>query len=61
LQYHDSPQEQYLGLIKTILSADLYAFLNPRANIWDVVIDNNQFHPSLLPTKAWPAASGNYD
>jgi penicillin amidase len=61
LQYHDSQREQSLGLIKTILSADLYAFLNPRASIWDAAIDNNQFHPSPLPTKVWPAASGNYD
>ncbi len=57
LQYHDGQRERSLGLMKAILSADVYAFLNPEGSIWDAAIDNSQFQPSPLPTKAWPSAS----
>tara|TARA_R110001583_G_scaffold192732_2_gene359646 strand:- start:14721 stop:17138 length:2418 start_codon:yes stop_codon:yes gene_type:complete len=61
LQYHDGQRERSLGLMKAILSADVYAFLNPKGSIWDAAIDKSQFQPSPLPTNAWPAASGDYD
>jgi len=57
LQYHDGQRERTLGLMKAILSADVYAFLNPKGSIWDAAIDNSQYHPSSIPTQAWPSAS----
>jgi len=61
LQYEDGQRERSLGLMKAILSADVYAFLNPKGSIWDAAIDNSQFQPSPLPTNAWPSASSKYD
>ena len=60
LQYHDGQRERSLGLIKAILSADVYAFLNPKGSIWDAAIDNSQFQPSPMPINAWPSASTTY-
>jgi len=60
LQYPDGQRERSLGLMKAILSADVYAFLNPKGSIWDAAIDNSQFKPSPMPTKAWPSASTAY-
>ncbi len=60
LQYHDGQRERSLGLMKAILSADVYAFLNPKGSIWDAAIDNSQYQPTPLPIKAWPAASSAY-
>jgi penicillin amidase len=57
LQYHDGQRERSLGLMKAILSADVYAFLNPKGSIWDAAIDKSQFQPSPMPLNAWPAAS----
>ena len=57
LQYQDGQRERSLGLMKAILSADVYAFLNPKGSIWDAAIDNSQYQPSPIPTNAWPAAS----
>lgn len=57
LQYPDGRRERTLGLMKSILSDEVYAFLNPKGSIWDAAIDNSQFAPSPLPTNAWPAAS----
>ena len=60
LQYRDGQRERTLGLMKAILSADVYAFLNPKGSIWDAAIDNSQYQPSPLPTKAWPSASSAF-
>jgi len=60
LQYHDGQRERSLGLMKAILSADVYAFLNPKGSIWDAAIDSSHFQPSPIPTNAWPAASTTY-
>ncbi len=57
LQYHDGQRERSLGLMKAILSADVYAFLNPKGSIWDAAIDSSHFQPSPIPTNAWPTAS----
>lgn len=57
LQYRDGQRERSLGLMKAILSADVYAFLNPKGSIWDAAIDNSQYQPSPIPTEAWPSAS----
>lgn len=57
LQYKDGQRERSLGLMKAILSADVYAFLNPKGSIWDAAIDNSQYQPSPIPQKAWPSAS----
>lgn len=57
LQYRDGQRERALGLMKAILSADVFAFLNPKGSIWDAAIDNSQYQPSAIPQKAWPSAS----
>ena len=57
LQYPDGQRERSLGLMKAILSADVYAFLNPKGSIWDAAVDNSQYKPSPIPINAWPAAS----
>lgn len=57
LQYKDGQRERTLGLMKAILSADVYAFLNPQGSIWDAAIDSSQFQPSSMPKTAWPSAS----
>jgi penicillin amidase len=57
LQYHDGRRERTLGLMKAVLSADVFAFLDPKGSIWDAAIDGSQFSPSPLPKKAWPSAS----
>lgn len=57
LQYHDGQRERSLGLMKAILRADVYDFLNPQGSIWDAAIDNTSYQPSAMPTKVWPSAS----
>lgn len=57
LQYTDGQRERSLGLMKAILSADVYAFLNPKGSIWDAAIDSSQYSSSPIPTQAWPSAS----
>jgi penicillin amidase len=57
LQYTYGQRERTLGLMKAILSADVYAFLNPKGSIWDAAIDNSQYQPSPMPNNAWPSAS----
>ena len=57
LQYKDGQRERSLGLMEAILSADVFAFLNPKGSIWDAAIDNSQYQPSPIPHNAWPSAS----
>ncbi len=57
LQHPNGQRERTLGLMKAVLSADVYAFLNPKGSIWDAAIDSSQFTPSPMPQKAWPSAS----
>lgn len=57
LQYHDGKRERTLGLMKAVLSGDVYAFLDPKGSIWDAAIDGSQFAQSPMPKKAWPSAS----
>jgi len=59
LQYHDGQRERSLGLMKAILSADVYAFLDPKGSIWDAAIDNSQYLAAPMPINAWPAASAS--
>jgi penicillin amidase len=59
LQYHDGQRERSLGLMKAILSADVFAFLDPKGSIWDAAIDDSQYAPSPMPSDAWPAASAS--
>jgi penicillin amidase len=59
LQNHEGKRERTLGLMKAVLSADVFAFLNPKGSIWDAAIDDTEFTPSPMPTKAWPSASGS--
>jgi len=56
LQYTNGQREQTLGLMKVLLSADVYDFLNPNGSIWDAAIDNSQYKSSSIPTEAWPPA-----
>lgn len=57
LQYRDGQRERSLGLMKAILSTDVYDFLNPKGSIWDAAIDSSQFLPFPMPKNAWPSAS----
>jgi penicillin G amidase len=57
LQYHDGKRERTLGLMKAVLSGDVYAFLDPKGSIWDAAIDGSQFTQAPIPINAWPSAS----
>ena len=57
LQYRDGQRERSLGLMKAILSADVYDFLNPKGSIWDAAIDSSQLPSFPIPKNAWPSAS----
>lgn len=57
LQYHDGRRERTLGLMKAVLSGDVYAFLDPKGSIWDAAIDGSQFTQAPMPIDAWPSAS----
>ncbi len=57
LQYPDGRRERTLGLMKAVLSADVYAFLDPKGSIWDAAIDGSHFTQAPMPIEAWPAAS----
>jgi len=61
LQYHDGKRERTLGLMKAVLSSDVYAFLDPKGSIWDAAIDNSQYSPSPMPKSPWPSASALKD
>lgn len=56
LQYSDGQRERTLGLMKAILSADIYAFLNPKGSIWDAPLDNSQYQSSPIPANQWSAS-----
>ncbi|PKG86444.1 penicillin acylase family protein [Colwellia sp. 75C3] len=57
LQYHDGRRERTLGLMKAVLSGDVYAFLDPKGSIWDAAIDNSHYPQAPMPLNAWPSAS----
>jgi len=57
LQYADGQRERSLGLLKSILTAEVYDFLNPKGSIWDAAIDGSQYSPAPMPNSAWPTAS----
>lgn len=57
LQYSDGKRERTLGLIKSVLGDDVYAFLNPEGSIWNAAIDHTQRHASPMPEKPWPLTS----
>lgn len=57
LQYQDGKRERSLGLLHSVLSPEVFAFLNPKGSTWDAAIDGTEFPPSPLPTTAWPSAS----
>jgi len=59
LQYHDGRRERTLGLMKAILSGDVYAFLDPKGSIWDAAIDGSQLPSSPMPQNPWPSASAS--
>jgi len=57
LQYADGQRERSLGLLKSILTAEVYDFLNPKGSIWDAAIDGSQYASAAMPKNAWPTAS----
>jgi penicillin amidase len=57
LQYHDGGRERTLGLMKSVLSGDVYAFLDPKGSIWDAAIDGSHYPQASMPLNAWPSAS----
>ncbi len=57
LQYHDGRRERTLGLMKAVLSGDVYAFLDPKGSVWDAAIDGSQYPQASMPVNAWPSAS----
>ena len=58
LQYKDGERERTLGLMKAVLSGDVYDFLNPKGSIWDAALDNSEYKASPMPKNVWPLASG---
>jgi penicillin amidase len=59
LQYHDGRRERTLGLMKAVLSGDVYAFLDPKGSIWDAAIDDSHYPQAAMPLNAWPSASSS--
>jgi penicillin amidase len=57
LQYQDGKRERTLGLMHSLLSTEVYAFLNPKGSRWDAAIDGTEFPASPLPKAAWPSTS----
>lgn len=57
LQYQDGKRERTLGLLKSTLSPEVFAFLNPKGSRWDAAIDGTKFSSSALPKAPWPSAS----
>ena len=57
LQYQDGKRERTLGLLHSVLSPEVFAFLNPKGSRWDAAIDGTEFSASPLPKAPWPSAS----
>lgn len=57
LQYQDGKRERTLGLLHSVLSPEVFAFLNPKGSRWDAAIDGSQYPASPLPKAPWPSAS----
>ena len=57
LQYHDGRRERTLGLMKAVLSSDVYAFLDPKGSIWDAAIDDSHYPQASMPLNIWPSVS----
>ena len=57
LQYQDGKRERTLGLMHSVLSTEVFNFLNPKGSSWDAAIDGSQYPTSPLPTAPWPSAS----
>ncbi len=57
LQDHDGERERTLGVMKSALHPDVYAFLNPQGSIWDATLDNSTIIPSPMPTNPWPSTA----
>ena len=60
LQYQDGKRERTLGLLHSVLSPEVFAFLNPKGSQWDAAIDGTMFSPSPLPKAPWPSASSEH-
>ena len=58
LQYQDGKRERTLGLLHSVLSPEVFNFLNPKGSQWDAAIDDSQYSASPLPQTPWPAAAG---
>ena len=58
LQYQDGKRERTLGLLHSVLSPEVFAFLNPKGSRWDAAIDGTKYSASPLPKSPWPSASG---
>ncbi len=58
LQYQDGKRERTLGLLHSVLSPEVFNFLNPKGSQWDAAIDGSQYSASPLPQAPWPAAAG---
>ncbi|MGB1262643.1 MAG: penicillin acylase family protein [Cognaticolwellia sp.] len=57
LQYQDGKRERTLGLLHSVLSPEVFAFLNPKGSRWDAAIDGTEFSAAPLPKAPWPSAS----
>lgn len=57
LQYQDGKRERTLGLMHSVLSTEVFNFLNPKGSSWDAAIDGSQYPTPPLPTAPWPSAS----
>lgn len=60
LQYQDGKRERTLGLLHSLLSPEVFAFLNPKGSQWDAAIDGTEFSSSPLPKMPWPSASSEH-
>ncbi|WP_343818209.1 penicillin acylase family protein [Colwellia asteriadis] len=59
LQSQDGKRERTLGLLNSVLSSQVYNFLNPKGSQWDATIDGTNYAPAPLPTLPWPSATAN--
>ncbi|GLX84456.1 peptidase [Thalassotalea loyana] len=59
LQSSDGKRERTLGILKSTLGDEAFAFLNPKGSKWDAAVDDTQFPSGAIPTMPWPSATAS--
>jgi penicillin amidase len=49
LQDNEGQRERSLGILKSVVSNEVFDFLTPKGSIWDAAIDNSTFSAGVMP------------